>query len=69
MKSKGPRNGRRAEAQSGGNGNGHVPPRTRLLTVRQVAQNWQISERSVRRKIKDGEIRIVRIGRSVRIPE
>lgn len=41
----------------------------KLLTVRQVAQNWKLSERSVRRRIKDGQIRIVRIGRSVRIPE
>jgi excisionase family DNA binding protein len=39
-----------------------------LLTVPQVAQNWQISERTVRRMIADGRLAIVRLGRSVRIP-
>ena len=38
-----------------------------LLTVRQVAENWQVSERTIRRMIADGRIRVVRIGRSVRI--
>jgi excisionase family DNA binding protein len=39
-----------------------------LLTVRQVAENWQVSERTVRRMIADGRLRIVRVGRAVRIP-
>ena len=39
-----------------------------LLTVRQVAENWQVSERTIRRMIGDGRIRVVRIGRAVRIP-
>lgn len=39
-----------------------------LLTVRQVAQNWQVSERTIRRMIADRRIEVVRLGRSVRIP-
>jgi len=39
----------------------------RLLTVRQVAENWEVSERHIRRMIADGRLRFVRIGRSVRI--
>jgi len=43
--------------------------RGRLWTVRQLAEAWRVSERTVRRAIADGRIRVVRIGRSVRIPE
>ena len=39
-----------------------------LLTVRQVAENWQVSERTVRRMTEDGRITVIRIGRAVRIP-
>jgi excisionase family DNA binding protein len=39
-----------------------------LLTVHQVAKNWQVSERSIRRMIADGRLRVVRLGRAVRIP-
>ena len=39
-----------------------------VLTVRQVAENWQVSERTVRRMIADGRLRVVRVGRAVRIP-
>ena len=39
-----------------------------LLTVRQVAENWQLSERTVRRMTEDGRLPVVRIGRAVRIP-
>jgi len=39
-----------------------------LLTVRQVAENWQMSERTIRRWIADGRLRVVRLGRSIRIP-
>jgi excisionase family DNA binding protein len=39
----------------------------RLLTVRQVAENWEVSERHIRRMIADGRLRFVRIGRSIRI--
>jgi excisionase family DNA binding protein len=38
-----------------------------LLTVVQVAKNWQVSPRTVRRMIADGRLPIVRLGRSVRI--
>jgi excisionase family DNA binding protein len=44
------------------------PPGERYLTVRQVAQSWQVSERTVRRMIADGRIKVVRFGRLVRIP-
>jgi len=39
-----------------------------LLTVRQVAENWQVSERTVRRMTEDGRLPVIRIGRAVRIP-
>jgi excisionase family DNA binding protein len=39
-----------------------------LLTVRQVAENWRLSERTIRRMIADGRLRVVRLGRSIRIP-
>jgi excisionase family DNA binding protein len=39
-----------------------------LLTVHQVAEHWQVSQRTVRRMIADGRLRIVRLGRAVRIP-
>jgi excisionase family DNA binding protein len=40
----------------------------RLLTVDQLAELWQISERTVRRMTADGRLPVVRIGRAVRIP-
>ena len=40
----------------------------RLLTVGQVAENWQVSERTIRRMIADGRLPVVRLGRAVRIP-
>jgi excisionase family DNA binding protein len=39
-----------------------------LLTVHQVAKDWQVSERSIRRMIADGRLPVVRLGRAVRIP-
>jgi excisionase family DNA binding protein len=39
-----------------------------LLTVQQVAENWQVSQRMIRRMIADGRLRVVRLGRAVRIP-
>jgi excisionase family DNA binding protein len=42
-------------------------PRGRLLTVDEVAQMWQISSRTVRRRIEKKLIRVIRIGRAVRI--
>lgn len=39
----------------------------RLLTVAQVAKRLQLSERQVRRLIARGELRVLHIGRCVRI--
>jgi excisionase family DNA binding protein len=44
-----------------------VPAAETLLTVSQVADNWQVSRRTVRRVIKAGRLRFVRVGRSIRI--
>jgi excisionase family DNA binding protein len=38
-----------------------------LLTVDQLANLWQVSPRTIRRKIEKKQIPIIRIGRSVRI--
>jgi excisionase family DNA binding protein len=45
-----------------------VPAAEELLTVPQVAENWQISQRTIRRMIADGRLSVIRIGRAVRIP-
>ena len=54
-----------------GNNNGHTGGNPRvdeeLLTVEQVAENWQVSQRMIRRMIADGRLPVVRIGRVVRI--
>jgi excisionase family DNA binding protein len=39
----------------------------RLLTVDQLADRWQVSPRTIRRMIKNGQIPVIRIGRAVRI--
>jgi excisionase family DNA binding protein len=44
-----------------------VPATEELLTVPQMAANWQISQRTIRRMIADGRLPVVRIGRAVRI--
>ena len=41
---------------------------SKCLTVAECAELLSISERTIRRRIAEGEIGIVRIGRSVRIP-
>ena len=51
-----------------GNLGDEVPRVERLLTVNQLAELWQVSPRTVRRMIADGRLRIVRLGRAVRIP-
>ena len=38
-----------------------------LLTMAEVAEDWQLSDRTVRRRVKSGEIPSVRFGRTVRI--
>lgn len=40
----------------------------RYLTAAEYAAHYRISERTVRRFIAQGTIRIVRIGRNIRIP-
>jgi excisionase family DNA binding protein len=49
-------------------GNQNPPAGEALLTVHQVAENWQVSQRTIRRMIADGRLPIVRLGRAVRIP-
>jgi len=39
----------------------------RLLTVTDVAKLLQLSSRSVRRLIADGRLKVVRLGRTIRI--
>ena len=39
----------------------------RLITVRQAADSFKVSERSIRRMLLDGSLPFVRLGRSVRI--
>ena len=45
-----------------------IPAAGTLLTVSQVADNWQVSPRTVRRMIADGRLEVVRLGRAIRIP-
>ena len=45
----------------------NLPVSDRLLTVGQVAENWQVSQRTVRRMIGDGRLPVVHVGRAVRI--
>ena len=40
----------------------------RLLTVREVAERWQVSERTVVRLIDAGELKASHIGRQRRVP-
>ena len=40
-----------------------------LLTVKGVAQRLQLSEKSVRRLIDEGKLRVHRFGRAIRIAE
>jgi excisionase family DNA binding protein len=53
---------------SQGHNRGNPPVDKGLLTVRQVAENWQVSERTIRRMIVDGRLPVIRLGRAVRIP-
>ncbi|MBN8911750.1 MAG: helix-turn-helix domain-containing protein [Rhizobiales bacterium] len=43
------------------------PDGTRFLTVKQLATRWQISARQIHRIIADGDLKVHRFGRSVRI--
>jgi excisionase family DNA binding protein len=46
-----------------------APASERLLTVPDVADRCQVSPRSVRRWIDEGLLRVIRLGRSVRVSE
>jgi excisionase family DNA binding protein len=50
-----------------GHSDGNPPVDEELLTVQQVAENWQVSQRTIRRMIADGRLPIIRLGRAVRI--
>jgi excisionase family DNA binding protein len=41
----------------------------RLLTIADVADRCQVSPRSVRRWIDDGRLKVIRLGRSIRVGE
>jgi excisionase family DNA binding protein len=47
---------------------GNLAAGEKLFTVQQVAENWRVSQRTIRRMIADGRLPIVRVGRAVRIP-
>jgi excisionase family DNA binding protein len=57
----------RRRRRNQGHSDGNPPASELLLTVHQVAENWQVSQRTVRRMIADGRLPIIRIGRAVRI--
>ncbi len=59
LNSNAPKGGRRREGSA-------LP--SRYLTVADYADHFNVSQRTVRRRIAEGSIKIVRIGRSVRIP-
>jgi excisionase family DNA binding protein len=58
-----------ANANSPNKNKKRVPAAETLLTVSQVADNWQVSQRTVRRMIANGRLDVVRLGRAVRIRE
>lgn len=47
-------------------GDDGLPPK-RWLTVKQLADRWQVSERTIHRMIKNKQISVKRIGRAIRI--
>jgi excisionase family DNA binding protein len=44
------------------------PPPRSFFTVEQLATRWEVSERTIRRMIKRGELRAVEIGAQRRVP-
>ena len=44
-------------------------PSASLLTIKNVAERLQMSQRTVHRLIAEGNLTVIRIGRSVRITE
>ena len=43
------------------------PNDKRLLTLEDACEQLQVSEATIRRLVKDGELRVVRIGRAIRV--
>lgn len=58
-------NGAAGPATSNGKPSGST--KAPFLTVKQLAARWQISVRQVHRIIADGDLRVHRFGRSIRI--
>ena len=46
-----------------------LPTAPRLLTIKDVAERLQMSSRTIHRLVANGDITVIRIGRSVRISE
>jgi excisionase family DNA binding protein len=46
-----------------------LPAAPRLLTIRDVAERLQVSGRTIHRLVANGDISVIRIGRSVRVSE
>jgi excisionase family DNA binding protein len=46
-----------------------APASERLLTIADVAERCQVSSRSVRRWIDEGRLKVIRLGRNVRVSE
>ena len=46
-----------------------LPHRRPFATVEQLAERWQVSERTIRRMIENGRLRAVRIGNQLRVAE
>ena len=42
-------------------------PDKQLLTLEDACERLQVSEATIRRLVKDGELRVVRIGRAIRV--
>jgi excisionase family DNA binding protein len=55
------------KSRSNGYKSNNPPASEELLTVEQVATNWQVSQRMIRRMIADGRLPVIRLGRAVRV--
>lgn len=46
-----------------------LPAVPRLLTIRNLAERLQVSGRTIHRVVANGELKVIRIGRAVRVSE